>query len=41
MQAFADIADEADEDSFYVPVDIRCFFVNCNVAGLDIGEDFL
>ena len=41
MQAFADIADAADEDSFHVHVDILCFFVKCNLAGFDIGEDFL
>ena len=41
MQAFADIADAADEDGFHVHVDILCFFVKCNLAGFDIGEDFL
>ena len=41
MQAFADITDTADEDGFHVHVDILCFFVKCNLAGFDIGEDFL
>ena len=35
------LADTADEDGFHVHVDILCFFVKCNLAGFDIGEDFL
>ena len=41
VQAFAYVADTADEDGFHVHVDIFCFFVEGHLACFDISQDFL